>query len=208
MKATKLYDIENYVHVFQTDLDTKTLRKSCLAMAQFAVRTWGNLGGMYADENSPESTKIYNHYNAFLHPYDEFSSAYVAVCDAFSQIKPKHNDDQYWMQVWVNVYQKGDFVNWHEHWTRTLNAHHGFICVNCGESKTTYAITNEDTKTAHEHDVASEDGLLVISKSSHDRHRTYPWNSNENPRITIAFDIIPAWAVQSLNSENHWIPMI
>jgi hypothetical protein len=52
------------------------------------------------------------------------------------------------------------------------------------------------------------DDLLVISKSDGDTHCTSDWTHENDKRITIAFDIVPAPFIASQKMLlNHWIPL-
>jgi hypothetical protein len=46
---------------------------------------------------------------------------------------------------------------------------------------------------------------LVIIKSYKYIHKSTEWLDERNPRITIAFDIIPDKHID-VNLPNHWIP--
>jgi hypothetical protein len=58
-------------------------------------------------------------------------------------------------------------------------------------------------------DIPSKNGLMVLSRSNGDVHRSSEWDQ-EYPRITIAFDIVPAGILYRENRYthiNHWMPI-
>jgi hypothetical protein len=121
------------------------------------------------------------------------------------------------MQSWVNVYNYGEYIDWHGHGQTSTYAWHGFFCVNAEPSKTTYQYLNSPETI----DVESKNNLLVLGKSNTDTHRTWPWLDKNEPRITIAFDIVPDTTIVRHNGntkltdmikqypyfKNHWIPI-
>ena len=69
-------------------------------------------------------------------------------------------------------------------------------------------IINPEKEPYEEIDIISKNNLLVISPSAGDQHRTWPWEGNGEPRITIAFDIVPESKFPSaIDKMNHWIPI-
>ena len=106
----------------------------------------------------------------------------------------------------MNIYRKGDFIDWHTHWPKEKNSWHGFFCVDCEPSYTTYRLPNRYEPV----NVTSENNLLVIGKSDNDRHRSSEWPYTDRDRITIAFDIIPRQSIVPCfpydGALNHWIP--
>ena len=88
-----------------------------------------------------------------------------------------------------------------------MESWHGYYCVDVEPSKTSYKL-EKNGKIVH---VQNEDNLLVLSKSLDDQHRTWAWEY-DHPRITIAFDILPASNILNFEGENkmgknHWIPI-
>ncbi len=55
--------------------------------------------------------------------------------------------------------------------------------------------------------ITSKDGLCVFGKSQGDRHKTSEWN-NEGERITIAFDVIPFFAIRNNNIMHNYLPIL
>ena len=51
-------------------------------------------------------------------------------------------------------YKEGDFIDWHTHWPKEKNTWHGFFCVDCEPSYTTYRLPNclEPVKVTSETD--------------------------------------------------------
>lgn len=197
--------IGGYIHTFETNLDVINLRRGVLAMNNYVMNTFGNLTGRYADGNAPKSTQLFDQYNALMYPYPELYNVGAVIKEALSSLVDVQKN-QYYAQAWVNVYEKGQFVDWHTHWRGSKDFFHGFVCVDCGDSKTTYKLNEENDP--EEIDVPSKDGMMVISRSDTDMHRTYPWPEENTPRITVAFDLLPAWALYGTNLVNHWVPIV
>jgi hypothetical protein len=53
--------------------------------------------------------------------------------------------------------------------------------------------------------VYNKNGLLVFGDSAGDEHRSSKWNQPD-PRITIAFDIVPVNKLDLSTEINHYIP--
>jgi hypothetical protein len=148
---------------------------------------------------APLTTRGFEHYNLFMYGFDGFHSLYFEIQKIFRQFNT--SDETYYIRCWLNIYQKDNFVDWHEHFPPNCNSWHGYFCVDCEPSKTTYQLPDISEPV----DIVSENNLLVLSKSAGDRHRTWPWESEDYDRITIAFDIVPAKHTGKF--LNHWIPI-
>jgi hypothetical protein len=156
----------------------------------------------YAEDEgklAPLTTQGFEHYNLLMYPFDGFHSLYFEIQQLFQQFNK--SNEKYYIRCWLNMYEKGNFVDWHDHFPTKSGSWHGFFCVDCEPSKTTYRLPNILELV----DIVSENNLLVLSKSDGDQHRTWPWEYADRDRITIAFDIVPA----SYTGEflNHWIPI-
>ena len=108
----------------------------------------------------------------------------------------------YMIKCWLNVFRKGEKVDWHNHWPAYKKVWHGFYCVQVGDSFTEYKIPKVNNIVK----VKSKEGLLVVGKSEDDQHRSSPWNEEQRPRITVAFDIVPIDSVDNELRVNHFIP--
>lgn len=188
----------DYVHTKKLSLNVKDIKRSCIEMNRivhknFAVTESGH------GENTPISTKSYNNYNLLLYPFPGFHELYESIRQTFHSLND--NEQPHYIQCWLNFYEKGQFIDWHNHWSADKETWHGFYCVDVEpDSKTTYRLPDYPKDI----DVPSEDNLLVISKSDGDMHRSSEW-THDRPRITIAFDIIPRQYVE--HHLNHWIPI-
>ena len=161
------------------------------------------------------STRLYAQYNLMMYPQPQFHELYRDVQTCFHEVSD--SKENHYAQFWLNFYTNGEFIDWHRHWETRFNAWHGFYCVNVETtpSKTTYRIPpagiqiiNPEKEPYEEIDIISKNNLLVISPSAGDQHRTWPWEGNGEPRITIAFDIVPESKFPSaIDQMNHWIPI-
>jgi hypothetical protein len=198
----KIY--EDYIVTAKLNLDLITLKNSCYKMKDVIDKHFREkiLEVDYAEDegkSTPLTTQGFEHYNLLMYGFDGFHSLYFEIQKLFRQVN--QINENYYIQCWLNMYKKDDFVDWHNHYPSKCNSWHGFFCVDCEPSKTTYQLPD----TSKLVDIVSENNLLVLSKSDGDRHRTWPWESNNRDRITIAFDIVPA--MHTGEFLNHWIPI-
>jgi hypothetical protein len=175
------------------NIDLDALKKSCMFLQDFVLKEFSN------SENRkfqfcPDSrmlTDLYQEYNLLMYPFPEFHDLYFNVQHIFHQVLTHSlgkTNNQYYMQSWLNIYEKGQFIDWHDHWRPHQEAWHGFFCVDVEpNSKTSYMWPNMQEII----DIESKNNLLVIGTSNGDKHKSSSWE-NSYPRITIAFDIVPS----------------
>ena len=190
---------ENYVITKPLDLDLKKLKVSCNILYNLILREFDKDKLSYSG-TSTVSTKLFNSYNVLLYPLPQIWELHQEIRTMFREVSK--SDEPFFTQCWLNFYKTGDFIDWHRHGAPELNSWHGFFCVDVEPSKTTYRIPN----VVNDVDIIGKDNLLVLSKSDGDKHRTWGWDF-ERPRITIAFDIVPASFINPINSLNHWVPV-
>lgn len=205
-----IQQVENYINVRQLDLNLKEIQDSCNRM-YFLVKNYLENDQKDFDPQGALVSKLFGKYNVFMYPFAGFHELFTEIKNTFDHLRDEPSDQKYYIQAWLNVYKKDDFINWHDHWGRNPDGHpttpsgwHGFYCVDCEPSKTTYRLLDRDNL---EVDIASKNNQLVISKSDRDKHRTWPWEHSDRARITIAFDIVPRQYVNPLEPLNHWIPI-
>ena len=173
-------------------------------------KVWGDYLGeqkpnwmKFADGSN--STKLYEAYNIFLCHYQEMTMLYEKIITSFKEKNPD-TYKKYAISGWVNVYNSGGFLDWHTHGVGMGNAFdgrwHGYFCVNGEPSKTLYR-DNETHKLVKA--VENKNGWLTMSPGGME-HRVTPWDNTEEPRITIAFDIVPQKQIDF--GVNHWMPII
>jgi len=159
---------------------------------------------MYFAQGS-DSTKIYDSYNIFLNHRPGFATLYERIVNSFKE--KVDNPKEYAISGWVNVYNSGGFLDWHTHGVYPDGYFderwHGYFCVNAEPSKTLYR-DNETERLIKS--VENRNGWLTMSPGGH-QHRTTPWEDQDKPRITIAFDILLRNEI-STDNYNHWIPII
>lgn len=200
--------VPDYLYSFQLEgIDNFALFKKLLVAENIIVNStpktevdwYGNL-----------TSAKHHFYNIYTFPIKELYQLYFQLREKITPLLDPNTD--YVLKGWLNVFRKGEKVNWHAHWPAVTKVWHGFYCVNVGENKsaTLYRIPGvEETVT-----VPSKNGLLVVGKSEDDRHTSTAW-TEDTPRITLAFDIIPMWAAnpnESTDMNNlhlyHYIPFI
>lgn len=202
--------LHNYIYTRDLSLNTQTIKDSSLRLRDYIKHNIKDDGtgfdGKYSKGNVPPEAKLFSQYNVFMYPFPGFHELYNEIKTTFHAAREhqKIPDQSYYCQCWVNVFEQGQFIDWHYHWLPEFQAWHGFYCVDVEpNSKTTYRL-EEDI------DIESRNNLLVISKSAGDLHKTSEWNFPDRPRITIAFDIIPAKTLSDGfydNKLNHWVPI-
>jgi len=205
--------IHDYIYTRNLNLNLIKLKNSCLTFEKFVRETIVDDGtgfdGKQAKGKVPAAAKLFSQYNLMMYPLPEFYELYREIRDTFWSAKihagDKHSN-QYYAQCWLNCYQAGEYIDWHYHWLPENHAWHGFFCVDVEpNSYTSYQIPGVDNV-----DIPSKNNLLVLSKSNGDLHKSSEWLDTTRPRITIAFDIIPAYKLcESRHNEmlNHWVPI-
>jgi hypothetical protein len=186
-----------------TTINNKRLMNNCLIIEKFLEgridrtklnNNWTGAYGSFTGKN-------FNQYNIFTFPSADLIKLYTELRRVITPVFALN--ESYMIQAWLNVYRENGYIDWHNHWAKASRALHGFYCVNVEDtpSYTEYKFPtlNDDITTIH-----SKDGLLVFGKSEDDFHRSSPgWNSS-NPRITIAFDIIPVATLQESYKNNFF----
>ena len=192
----------NYVHTKKVNLDLEKIRESSKAMSHFIFEQFGNDEPRFST-NSPAITKLYASYNLLMYPLPEFHELFQEICTFFKEIQEEGDDKKYYMQCWLNIYHKGEFIDWHDHWPTASKAWHGFYCVYSGSDSGTHYRVPPD---GEEYFIPSKDNFIIMSKSDGDQHKSTEWNDETNPRVTIAFDIVPRECIDG--GLNHWIPIL
>ena len=158
------------------------------------------------------ATQLFAMYNLLTIPNKQVHELYRNIRATFYSCYEKYHkqsiiNKHFFIQSWLNVYHKGEYIDWHGHHDPKINAWHGFFCVNVEpNSKTSYR-----WRTGEFVDVISKNGLMVMGISNGDMHKSSEWTYN-NPRITIAFDIVDSEHINSFYRQNdivlnHWIPL-
>jgi len=214
----------DYIKTKMLDIDLVELKRVCYISYDLIKENFTPDGKTDYSGQSTASTKLFSQYNLLTLLYPITNQLYFEIQKFFREncdIK-----EPYMIQSWLNFYRKGEFIDWHRHWRSAAKGWHGFICVSCEPSKTTYRLppihgfqvpSNLIDESQWElQDIESKDGLIVLSESAGDMHRTWPWEYDE-PRITIAFDIIPtkhletgttgSFQMTKNNLINHWLPI-
>jgi len=211
---------DNYYNIIYTkfleDVDNKEFRNSAMRLYEIVREHFHPDGIRHYDGQSTMTTGLYRYYNTFLYPFPEFSKAFNQLKQLFEYVTDVPNE--YYIQSWLNVYKKSEYIDWHSHWPAGINAWHGLFIVDseAQESFTKYRVGFPDGTTENI-DIESKNNLLILGKCENDFHRSTEWD-NDKERITIAYDIVPSEYVDNqlyLNTDitklesydlNHWIP--
>ena len=175
--------IRDYLWGIDIDgIDRRQLVEDCYGAEQYLKSILPSIVG--TGSYSTFTTAHFLRYNLLTFPSVELVQLYKMIRQTTT---PYLHDDSYMIQCWLNVYRKGENIKWHKHWPEGLGVYHGFYCVQTEEvpSHTLYRVPGYEEVM-----VDSRDGLLVFGKSEGDTHMSSVWEGVE-PRITIAFDIIP-----------------
>jgi hypothetical protein len=192
--------VDNYLYQRKVQLNLHELNSSINIMQEFLKDHFkiDKLDGAYTLK-----TDLYSKYNLLMYPLPEMHKLYESIKETFYLCNPE--EDEYYIQCWVNVYETGDYINWHGHWASEYKAWHGFYCLQVEpNSSTTYKIQG-----LHDVEVKSINNLIVIGKSDGDLHKSSEWNE-KYPRITLAFDIIPGKSLRDIEyhlNPHHWLPI-
>jgi hypothetical protein len=218
----ELEHLGNYIWTRQLDLDLEEQRTTAMSIWRGTIMS-GYLESVKARELHPQrhitanlSTRLYERYNYLTVPYAGISSLYHAIKETFHECLQREYGtephSEWHMQCWMNCYQTGEFIDWHDHWPRETESWHGFYCVDVEPDSSTHYRLGEKYGSL-EIEVKSRNNQLVISKSDDNFHKSSEWR-RENPRITIAFDIAPSFHVRQFGGSlrdytmvNHWIPI-
>jgi hypothetical protein len=208
MTEIKLNHIDNVLYTRKLDLDLEVIRSTVDFMYEYIRLNFVDDGKGYNGQ-STLTTKLYDKYNYLLYPVPGNYELFNYIKETFHAALTHSNwnvSDQYYIQCWLNVYRKGEFIDWHHHGTPDMNSWHGFYCVDVEpNSFTAYKFPDIPRETI----VNSENNLIVIGPTNGDLHRSSEWNE-ETPRVTIAFDIVPAnilFERGHWETKNHWIPI-
>ena len=129
-----------YVNTKKLNLDTKTIKKNCLVLMEYVLNNFlGDYDSKYDYMGSGQNmmtTKLFTRYNLFLYPLPQFHELFFEIKKYFYEIYP-NNKQNYYIQSWLNVYKKGQNIDWHSHWDSEKQSYHGFYCVNIPEKSST-----------------------------------------------------------------------
>ena len=189
--------VDNYLFSKKINtIDNEVLSKDCLDIEKKLLTTFPVIDKKFY---GTLSTAHHHEYNMLTFPAKEINKLYYELQ---SMICPYLEDRTYYIKSWLNVFRKGQKIDWHDHWPYKLKVWHGFYCVQVGKIYTEYKIP--EVKNIIK--IISEEGLIVFGKSDGDKHRSSPWRETKRHRITIAFDIIPIESIESKLQGNHFIP--
>jgi hypothetical protein len=208
MNEIKLNFIDDTLYTRKLDLDLTVQKTTANNMYEFIRTNFVDDNSGYTGQ-STLTTKLFNKYNYLLYPVPGNNELYHAIKDTFYAALNHSNwykEKNYYIQCWLNFYNKGDYIDWHHHGSQEMQSWHGFYCVDVEpNSFTTYKLPNKN----HETVVKSENNLIVIGPTNGDLHKSSEWEHNY-PRITIAFDITSGDILFERNmwqTHNHWIPI-
>lgn len=216
-----------YFKIKKLNLNLINARQDCLAIYETVKHRYGNIQvPPWGPKFGNLSTKLFWKYNTFLFSSQELHQLFKEISDFWRQLRP--NDQPYYLQSWVNVYDDSKNIGWHHHYEAGSGSWHGYFCVDVDRSKTSYALYSDNFKESIDNkkdymynneelvehieeyelaNVCGRDNFLFMSPSG-PVHRSNPWAVQDRPRITVAFDIVPGQIIDNANYENHWIPLI
>jgi len=204
MKTSNIKIISNHVYCKSTNIDTKLLEQVCWEKHDFLETVLDENNDHYVDSSfiAPITSRCYNQYNLLTLVTPPLHSVYSNIRDLFRKMIDSDKPD-YFIQCWLNIFtDQSPSLGWHRHFYDEKDAYHGFLVVVADVSYTEFREPDDTRFTIH-----SYDGLLAISPSYEDEHRTSPIRPGKT-RITIAFDIINTKLLDKYGYEmNHWIPI-
>ena len=193
-----------YVNIKQLDLDTQSLNLYCNDIEATIINRWGDkLSHDMVLPTISKTTALHAFYNFLLFPHPELHKLYFEIKNMFNVMR--EHTGEYYITMWLNIYRNGEFLDWHGHNKPQDNGYHGYFSVNSEPSTTTYKLPDNSIES-----VINSNNQLVISRSNGDIHKVSEWQQT-NPRITLAFDILPYEIVNHTfmhhNRTNNWIPI-
>jgi hypothetical protein len=197
---------KDYIRQIPLSLDLARLTKSCAKVnielkTKFTVEDMTTFRPGYEEKKGPFTTTLLTTYNVLCFPYAGFHELYQAIRNEFRKVIG--NNDPYYIGAWLNYYEDVDFLDWHNHGSPTLNAWHGYFCVNGEGSVVTYRMPRHKEE---EVDIYNKNNTLILSVTGGDEHIARPWKSDIGPKITIAYDIMPQKNLPEAYT-NFWIPI-
>ena len=195
-----------YVYTRQLKLDVRKLYKDCIGFEEIILEKWDANRTTVEFDDASKTTQLHAHYNLLHFPHDQLHILLFEIRNMFYElVAPAHRRDHYYITMWMNVHRKGQSIDWHNHSDTLNNSYHGFFTVYAEPSATEYKLPDGTIES-----VTARNNQLVMSPSAGDEHRTTVWLEGA-PRITLAFDIVPAQLAQtSFKTQNrisNWIPL-
>ena len=149
-------------------------------------------------------------YNWAKLPRKCFFDAYYNVKEAFYNNLTSLGIDTgvpHMFHGWINIFEKGDRIHWHSH-TRTeeKNFYHGVICITDGGGSYTEYRHHETKEELYKIPSQVRYGHFIGDMLTEHRSSI---NESDEPRITIAFDIIPHYdyiGQWDCANAKHFIP--
>ena len=207
--ASNISMVNEYIYIASTDLDVDLIKSSCLKLNQFVIKKFeGSDPNFNLTKSIP--TRIYSEYNLLMYPFPGFHSVYKKIQEIFYICYRNRNKcydvPPHFIQCWLNVVYKDDELDWHNHWGPECNSWHGYIYIDAEMSGPSTLYKVPDYKEIVT--IEGKNGNMIISPSNGDTHKTVRW-TNENPRISIAFDILPTSSSGLIDCDdiNHWVPI-
>ena len=193
---------KNHLYIFNTNLNLEEIKKSCFKSESFILANQIPNETIFRNRSNlkpPKTTELYASYNLLTINEIGFNYLYHSIKNSFYEIKD--SKDQYYIRSWLNMYRNQNGLAWHSHLPDCKNSWHGYFCVNAEPSITEYRVLGKEIS------VNNKNNSIVIGKCQ-DNHKTVVWDSDENPRITIVFDIISHKDLEQFGFRiNHWIPI-
>ena len=200
-------ELAHGLYLTQTSLNLTNLRETSKLIYDKVKNLpldtiWENNDGQ---KFAPNTTKAFSQYNVLTFPLPQIHELYHEIKKFFYGCEKTYYGTNlkcnYFCQAWINVYKKGQFIDWHGHHYNVARAWHGFISVSTEPSETIYKFLNDKILS-----VPNYDGQLILGLSENNKHKTNPWPFEDRNRVTIAFDIIDRIGLKNV-SPNHWIPI-
>mgnify|MGYP003337219617 FL=1 len=203
--------VENYLYTKSLDLDLLQQKSTAYLMYDYIKNNFLPDATTDYSGQSTMTTQLYAQYNYLLYPHSGIVPLYKEIRQAFYEINPDANKNDWMIQCWLNFYRAGEFIDWHMHWDAKFEVWHGFYCVDVEPNSATLYKVPPNMEDKDIITITSMNNLLVLGKSDGDYHRSTEWPYHF-PRITIAFDIIKPEKLIEANgitvAKNHWIPLV
>jgi len=159
-------------------------------------------------QSNSVSTMKWQQYNVFQFHSDGIHNLYKAISDMVKEACIYYglnfDEQKYMVQGWFNITHAGKGkLDWHDHGPDGAPHFHGYYSVSAEPSITYYKLFG---KTDVEN--VNINNRAILSEMGHP-HSMADWDW-EGPRITVAYDITPLWALKQagIGAEQHWTPLL
>ena len=141
MTDSSITNYDNYIFTQNLNLNLKQQKHNALLIEKYVNKNFISLNNKQNNNNEVWALGNYTQYNYLLYPLKDMSKLYYSIKDMFYSSLQNSKYDEYSIQCWLNIFNKGSYIDWHSHWPAKWESWHGFYCVEVEpDSFTSYKI--------------------------------------------------------------------